>query len=88
MLIAGGTIVRVGTVDRRALDALGVPHKGQIATGRLGGVVVLGRDDLAVVNVVSRGVPLVEDGRLVAREAFLDISDREIHMVGTREQDG
>jgi len=67
---------------------LQLPQKGQIATGRVGDVVVLGRDDLEVVHVVSRGVPLVEDGRLTASEAFLDISDRDIHMVGTKEQDG
>jgi beta-aspartyl-dipeptidase (metallo-type) len=67
---------------------LKLPHKGAIATGRMGDMVVLARGRLEVVHVLSRGVPLVRDGRLVAREAFLEISDRQIHIVGTKEQDG
>jgi beta-aspartyl-dipeptidase (metallo-type) len=67
---------------------LKLPQKGEIATGKVGDAVVLGRDDLDVVHVVSRGVPLVEDGRLCAAEAFLDISDRHIHMVGTKDPNG
>jgi beta-aspartyl-dipeptidase (metallo-type) len=63
---------------------LQIGEKGEIRTGCVGDVLVMDRG-LEVVHVVSRGRPLVEDGRLVAREAFLEISDREIHIVGTKE---
>jgi beta-aspartyl-dipeptidase (metallo-type) len=63
---------------------LKLPEKGEIRTGCAGDVLVMDRD-LEIVHVVSRGRPLVEDGELVAREAFLDITDRDIHIVGSKE---
>ena len=61
--------------------------KGELAPCKAGDVLVLTRDGLDVAHVVSRGKVLVDDGRMVMEQPFLEASDREVHLVGKKAGD-
>jgi beta-aspartyl-dipeptidase (metallo-type) len=73
------------TRNTAAILKLGL--KGELAPGKAGDVLVLAKDGLDVVHVLSLGEMLVEDGELVMRQPFLEGSDREIHLVGKKAHD-
>ncbi|MES2521186.1 MAG: amidohydrolase family protein [Gemmatimonadota bacterium] len=58
--------------------------KGQLAAGFDGDVLVLRSGSLDIAHVLARGVQMVEDGALVAREGFLDTTERTIELVGQK----
>ena len=57
-------------------------HKGRLEKACEADVVVMERDSLEIVHVLSKGKWMVRDGKMVVREAFLEASNREIHLVG------
>ena len=61
---------------------LALPLKGRLEFGREADVVVMERGSLDIVHVLSRGRWMVRDGEEVARERFLEESNRRIHLVG------
>jgi beta-aspartyl-dipeptidase (metallo-type) len=58
--------------------------KGTLEPDRIADLLVLRKDSLEIVEVISRGRRLVRDGAVTFRENFLDGSNREIHLVGTK----
>jgi beta-aspartyl-dipeptidase (metallo-type) len=72
----------LAVVTRNPARILGLELKGTLEKGKEGDVVVLRRDSLDVVHVLSRGKFMVRDGEPVVHEKFLEGSNRQIHMVG------
>ena len=64
---------------------LGLELKGRLEYGRMADVVVMDADTLEIVHVISRGRWMVRDGKELAREAFLEDSNRRIELVGGKE---
>lgn len=71
-------------VTRNTARVLGLPQKGGLVQGRDADIVVLEKDSLEIVHVLSLGRWMVRNGELVVRERFLEDSQREIHMRGRR----
>jgi beta-aspartyl-dipeptidase (metallo-type) len=67
---------------------LGFEHKGRLELGKMADVVVLDRDSLEVVHVISRGRWMVRDGKELAKERFLEGSNRRIELVGEKHEAG
>lgn len=73
-------------VTRNTAGILKLAEKGTLEKGKMGDVLILRRDSLEVVHVLSRGRFVVRDGEPVVEEPWLDGSSREIHMVGEKVQ--
>lgn len=69
-------------VTRNPARILQLPSKGAVEAGKAADLLVLEAGTLDVVHVISRGRFLVRDGRLAAREAFLEHSTRTIRLEG------
>ena len=63
---------------------LGLELKGRLEFGKFADLVVLERDSLEVVHVISRGKWMVRDGKELASERFLEESTRRIELVGKK----
>jgi beta-aspartyl-dipeptidase (metallo-type) len=61
---------------------LKLPIKGEIAEGCAGDILIMDAETLDIRHVLSMGKPLVTDGEMVAREAFLADSDRAQVLIG------
>ncbi len=59
-------------------------RKGTLEPGKDADVAVLDRDTLDVREVIARGHRMVRDGKVVARERFLEQSFRRIRLTGDR----
>lgn len=59
-------------------------RKGTIEVGKDADITVLDRENLDVREVIARGNRMVRDGRVVAREKFLESSYRTIRLTGDR----
>jgi beta-aspartyl-dipeptidase (metallo-type) len=59
-------------------------RKGTLEPGKDADVVVLGRDTLDVREVIARGNRMMRDGRVVAREKFLESSFRTVRLTGDK----
>ncbi len=73
--IVGLNPARAVKLDRR---------KGTLEPGKDADIVVLDRDTLDVREVIARGNRMVKDGRVAAREKFLEQSFRRIRLTGDR----
>ena len=69
-------------VTRNTAEVLKLTKKGRLEVGAHGDILVLDRAELRLVHVLAQGKRMVDDGRLVAREAFLEGSNREIALIG------
>jgi len=74
----------IALVTENTARILNLEHKGTLEKGKMGDVVVMRRDSLEIVHVLSRGVFVVRDGEPVVEEKFLESSQREIHLVGKK----
>ena len=63
----------------------GLERKGRLEFGRMADVVVMDADTLEIVHVISRGRWMVRDGKELARERFLEESNRRIELVGEKD---
>ena len=72
-------------VTSNTAAALKLSAKGALAPGKDGDIVVLREGSLDVVHVFARGQQLLDDGRLVRRERFLETTTRKIELKGTKE---
>ncbi len=62
---------------------LALAEKGELAPGKAGDVLVMRRDGLEIVHVLSRGRAMVRDGAVCVRERFREGSNRRIHIDGS-----
>jgi beta-aspartyl-dipeptidase (metallo-type) len=69
-------------VTSNTAAVLKLKQKGRLAAGCDGDVLVLRRDTLDPVHVIARGKRMVDDGRLVERERWLESSARRMELTG------
>src|SRR5687768_10619013 len=69
-------------VTRNTAEVLKLGQKGRLEVGAHGDILVLDRDEFRVVHALAQGKRMVYDGALVAHEAFLEGSNREIALIG------
>lgn len=70
-----------------SFEALKLDNQGKLEPGMLANVLVLDRKTLELKEVIARGRRLVKDGKVAAVEAFIEDSNRSIHLVGKKAQD-
>lgn len=71
-------------VTRNTADVLHLERKGRLTPGCDADVLVLDRGTLEPVHVFARGRRMVDGGRLVHREHFLESSRRRIDLAGEK----
>ncbi|MFL6468009.1 MAG: amidohydrolase family protein [Pyrinomonadaceae bacterium] len=64
--------------------ALKLKTKGQVAEGKIADILVMRREGLELVEVLSRGRRMFREGKLSAREKFLEDSNRSIELHGSK----
>jgi beta-aspartyl-dipeptidase (metallo-type) len=72
------------TVTSNTASVLKLPSKGHLSEGTSADVVVLRKESLEIVEVITRGKRFVRNGKLAFRESFLQESKREIQLHGER----
>jgi beta-aspartyl-dipeptidase (metallo-type) len=68
--------------------ALKLNGKGRLGAGMDADLLLLKRADLQLTHVIARGALLMDNGRVVAREAFLEKSNRKVSLHGSKEVEG
>ena len=71
-------------VTANTADALQLRNKGRLREGKAADVLVLRKDTLEIVEVISSGRRLVKNGRVAVRENFLTNSNRRIILRGEK----
>jgi beta-aspartyl-dipeptidase (metallo-type) len=74
-------------VTRNTARILKLEKKGTLEKGKWGDILLLEKDTLEIVHVLSKGIFMVRDGSMVVEEAFLEDSMRAIHLVGGKSPD-
>jgi beta-aspartyl-dipeptidase (metallo-type) len=69
-------------VTSNTADVLKLKQKGRLEVGAHGDILVLDAAEFRLVHVLAQGKCMVNDGSLVAHEAFLEGSNREIALIG------
>lgn len=77
-------VLRLATENTACI--LKLEGKGRIEQGYVGDVLMMERGSLEVVHVLSRGVTMVRDGDVVKAEEFLEKSNREVVLTGTKDE--
>ena len=67
--------------------ALRLEHKGTLAERKVADILVMQRECLEIVEVISRGRRLVKNGEMAVKEKFLQDSNRFIQLEGTKNRD-
>jgi beta-aspartyl-dipeptidase (metallo-type) len=73
-------VLRLATAN--TAEVLRLPRKGRLAEGYYADVLVVNKENLQLCAVFSKGRPLLRDGKLIAREHFLESSNRRIRLHG------
>ena len=68
-------------LTRNTADVLKLTRKGRLEVGAHGDILVLDRAAFRLVHVLAQGKRMVDAGHVVAREQFLEGSNREIALV-------
>jgi len=71
-------------VTRNTADVLQLRQKGRLEVGAHGDILLLEKDEFALVHLLAHGKRMIDDGRLVVREQFVEQSNREIELRGAR----
>jgi beta-aspartyl-dipeptidase (metallo-type) len=71
---------------RNTARILKLREKGELRKGCAGDVLLLEEDTLEIVHVLSHGKMVVRDGEVVEKEAWLEDSDRQIHLAGEKDE--
>ena len=74
-------------VTENTARALKLDNQGKLEPGMLANALVLDRKTLELKEVIAQGRRMVKDGKVVAEEAFIEDSNRSIHLVGKEAQD-
>src|SRR5688572_23135680 len=69
-------------VTRNTAEVLKLGQKGRLEVGAHGDILMIDRSEFGLVHLLAQGKRMVNDGRLVAHESFLEGSNREIALVG------
>jgi beta-aspartyl-dipeptidase (metallo-type) len=69
-------------VTSNTAEVLGLSHKGRLATGREGDILVMDKDEFDLVHVLANGKSMVRDGSISVRERFLEESNRRVELFG------
>jgi beta-aspartyl-dipeptidase (metallo-type) len=69
-------------VTRNTADVLKLERKGRFEFGADGDILVIDRNEFALVHVLAHGKRMVRDGAVVVREQFLEESNRRISLRG------
>lgn len=72
---------------RNTARILKLREKGELRKGCAGDILLLEEDSLEIVHVLSHGKMVVKDGEVVETEAWLEDSDRQIHLAGTKDDE-
>lgn len=72
-------------VTRNTATVLALKTKGRIEVGADGDIIVLDKDEFALVHVLAHGKRMVTDGEVSVREDFLEESNRRISLEGDEE---
>jgi beta-aspartyl-dipeptidase (metallo-type) len=72
---------------RNTARILKLREKGELRKGCAGDILLLEKDSLEIVHVLSQGKVVVRDGEVVARENWLKDSDRHVDLQGDRHED-
>ncbi|WP_420129448.1 amidohydrolase family protein [Longimicrobium sp.] len=72
---------------RNTARILKLREKGELRKGCAGDILLLQKDTLEIVHVFSHGKVVVQDGEVVETEAWLEDSDRHIHLMGTKDEE-
>ena len=65
--------------------ALKLPHKGTVSAGKIADLLVMEKDGLELVEVISRGRRLIKNGSMAVKEKFLEDSNRSIELYGSKD---
>ena len=71
-------------VTSNTARVLQLRSKGSLEPGKDGDLLVLGPENLEIVEVISRGKRMVSNGELRVSEAFLQESERRIELYGQK----
>jgi beta-aspartyl-dipeptidase (metallo-type) len=64
--------------------ALKLEKKGTVAQGKIADILVMQKEAMELVEVISRGRRLFKNGRLAVKEKFLEDSNRSIELYGSK----
>lgn len=70
---------------RNTARILKLREKGELRKGCAGDILLLEKDSLEIVHVLSHGKVVVRDGQVVERENWLQDSDRRVELRGARD---
>ncbi len=73
-------------VTKNTATILKLEKKGTLEKGKWGDVVLMEKGSLEIVRVLSKGVDMVRDGSVCARERFLEESNRRVELVGRKQE--
>ncbi|HKG20995.1 MAG TPA: amidohydrolase family protein, partial [Blastocatellia bacterium] len=73
-------------VTRNTSEVLKLDSKGRLEVGKDADVLVLRKNAFEIKDVIVRGKHMVEDGRFITGERFLERSNRRISLHGKRLQ--
>ena len=71
-------------VTANTADVLKLRNKGRLGVGKAADVLVLRKDTLEIIEVISLGRRLVKNGYVAVRENFLTDSNRRITLRGEK----
>lgn len=66
-------------------EVLKLQAKGKLGPGKEADLLVLRRGSLEIKDVIARGRLMVKDGKLATQEKVTETSNRELHLVGQKE---
>jgi beta-aspartyl-dipeptidase (metallo-type) len=66
-------------------EVLKLEAKGKLEPGKEADLLVLRRGSLEIKDVIARGRLMVKDGKLATQEKVVETSNRELHLVGQKE---
>lgn len=72
----------IALVTSNTAEILGLERKGRLEVGRDGDILVLDKEEFDLAHVLAHGKAMVRDGSVVAREKFLEQSNRRITLRG------
>lgn len=72
---------------RNTARILKLREKGELRKGCAGDILLVEKDSLEIVHVLSRGKVVVRDGQVVERENWLEDSDRRVELRGEKDEE-
>lgn len=64
--------------------ALKLSHKGYVTAGKIADILVMRKEGLELVEVISRGRRLIQNGEISVKEKFLSDSNRSVELYGSK----